>query len=68
MKTIELDSDAVSVELTEFELMTLAVLVEKGQLHVTVNHTDNYCIGQAINGVADEFKSLLGHFSLAQAS
>ncbi len=68
MRTIDFQADTVSVELTEFELMTLAALVEKGQLHVTISPTDQHCIGRTINTVADEFKSLLGHFSLAQAS
>ncbi len=68
MRTIELTTDTLSVQLTEFELMALAALVEKGQLHVTVKHADDDCIGKAINEVADEFKCLLGHFSLAQAS
>jgi hypothetical protein len=66
MKTIEFEADSVSLELTEFELMTLAALVDKGQLHVTMDHADSHCIGKTINGVANEFKSLLGHFSLAQ--
>ena len=68
MRTIELETDTVSVELTEFELMTLSALVERGQLHVTVDHTDSDCIGKTINAVAEEFRSLLGHFALAEAS
>ncbi|MCX2981570.1 hypothetical protein EYC98_11925 [Halieaceae bacterium IMCC14734] len=64
MRTIELASDTVSVEFTEFELMALAALVERGQEDVSVQPDDAACIGLAINRTAVEFRSLLGHFEL----
>jgi hypothetical protein len=65
LKTTSLSKDNVAVEFTEFELMALAALVERGQVGVEVGADDSACIRTAINGVADEFKSLLGHFELA---
>ena len=67
MKTISLNEDQVSVELTEFEMMALAALVERGQEDVKVTENDSTCIGLAINRVATEFRSLLGHFELLSA-
>ena len=64
MRTIELASDTVCVEFTEFELMALAALVERGQEDVNVQPDDDGCIGLAINRTATEFRSLLGHFEL----
>ena len=64
MRTIEILTDQVSIELTEFEVMALAALVERGQQDVTVTEGDRACIGRAINRVAAEFRSLLGHFEL----
>ena len=65
MRTIEVGADTVTVEFTEFELMALAALVERGQEDVAVTEGDSACIGLAITRVAKEFRSLLGHFELA---
>ena len=65
MRTIEIAADTVSVEFTEFEMMALAALVERGQEDVSVTEDDVACIGLAINRTAAEFRSLLGHFELA---
>jgi hypothetical protein len=65
MRTIELSNATVCVEFTEFELMALAALVERGQEDVSVQADDTACIGLAINRTATEFRSLLGHFELA---
>jgi hypothetical protein len=67
MKTLEIGADTVSVRLTEFEMMVLAALVERGQRDVSVDAQDNAGIGQSINQVAMEFRSLLGHFELVDA-
>ena len=67
MRTLEMGADTVSVELTEFEMMALAALVERGQEDVKVTENDGACIGLAINRVATEFRSLLGHFELLSA-
>ena len=66
MRTIDFSGDSVSVELTEFELMALAALVERGQEDITITD-DIACIGLAINRVAQEFRSLLGHLELSEA-
>jgi len=68
MRTLEIGADTVSVEFSEFELMALAALVERGQEDVTVIENDSACIGLAINRVATQFKSLLGHFELVDAA
>jgi hypothetical protein len=65
LKTIELSQERVTIEFTEFELMALAALVERAQAIVPVKQGDQACIREAIHTVADEFKSLLGHFELA---
>jgi hypothetical protein len=65
LKTTSFSQDNVAVEFTEFELMALAALVERGQVGVEAPEGDAACIRTAINEVADEFKSLLGHFELA---
>jgi hypothetical protein len=67
MRTLEIGADTVAVELTEFELMALAALVERSQEDVEITESDSSCIGLAINRVATEFRSLLGHFALACA-
>ena len=64
MRTLDLDSNSVSVQFTEFEMMALAALVERGQEDVSISKGDSACIGLAINQVANEFRSLLGHFEL----
>ena len=65
MKTIDLSEEKVSVEFTEFELMALAALVEKAQA-IVPDKGGNYAdIYSAIHEVAEEFKSLLGHFEIA---
>jgi hypothetical protein len=64
VKTTDLSQDCVTIQFTEFELMTLAALVERGQAGVDAPTGDYACIRSAINTVADEFKSLLGHFEL----
>ncbi len=65
MKTIDLSEETVTVEFTEFELMALAALVEKAMALVPEKEGDHACIYDAIHGVAEEFKSLLGHFAVA---
>ena len=62
MRTIELSNATVCVEFTEFELMALAALVERGQEDVSVQAGDAACIGLAINRIATEFRSLPRHF------
>ncbi len=67
MKTIDLRSDkggvAVTLELSELELTTLVALVEQGQLRL---HTDldSVTLHQNMTGIAEEFRSLLGHLEL----
>ena len=65
MKTIDLSEETVTVEFTEFELMALAALVEKAIALVPEKEGDHACIYDAIHGVAEEFRSLLGHFAVA---
>ena len=65
MKTMQFNKESVTVEFTEFELMALAALVERGQQGIEVEPGDYACIRTAINQVADEFRSLLGHFEIA---
>ena len=66
---MQFSTESVTVEFTEFELMALAALVERGQQGVLLEETktpgDSSCIRIAINEVADEFRSLLGHFEIA---
>ena len=66
MRTIEIGPDTVSVQITEFEMMALAALVERGQGGLSVNEQDSSCIGLAIDRIALEFRSLLGHFELVE--
>ena len=66
MRTIEIGPDTVSVQITEFEMMALAALVERGQGDLSVNEQDSSCIGLAIDRIAVEFRSLLGHFELTE--
>lgn len=68
MRTLDIGAETVSVEITEFEMMALAALVERGQEDVSVAEEDASCIGTAINQVATEFRSLLGHFDLFSAN
>ena len=64
MRTLEIGADTVRVEFTEFEMVVLAALVERGQVDVEVIESDSDSIGLAIIQVATEFRSLLGHFEL----
>jgi len=64
VKTKALATETITVELTEFEVTALAALVERGQLGIDLKEPDTTCIRTAISEVADEFKSLLGHFEL----
>ena len=64
LKTIDLAEERITVEFTEFELTTLAALVERGQFGVTPEAGDSAGIRHVITGVATEFRSLLGHFEL----
>jgi hypothetical protein len=50
--------------MTEFELTALVALVERAQQLVELTPGRNSEIREAIHSVADEFKSLLGHFEL----
>ena len=68
MKTINLNEEQITVEFTEFELMALAALVEKAMAVVPAKEGDYACIYEAISEVAEEFNSLLGHFSIAEAA
>ena len=65
MKTTDLNTENVTVEFTEFELMALAALVERGQAGVEEASGDYVGIRTAITTVADEFRSLPDHFDLA---
>lgn len=64
MKTTHLAEERVTVELTEFELTALVALVERAQAGLSVIPGENTEIRRAIHQVAEEFKSLLGHFEL----
>ena len=64
VKTIDLAKDTVVIEFTEFEMTALAALVERGQFGIEVNAGDTHSIRRAITSVANEFRSLLGHFDL----
>lgn len=64
MKTRGLAQESVTVELTEFELTALVALVERGQNLVSLDGGDQHDIRRVIHDVADEFRSLLGHFEL----
>ncbi|MEE4193288.1 MAG: hypothetical protein V2I66_17050 [Halieaceae bacterium] len=66
MKTRDLEPEHITVEFTEFEMTALAALVERGQLTVDLDDTagESHGIRQAIHSVAEEFRSLLGHFEL----
>ncbi len=68
MKTRDLDADHITVEFTEFEMAALAALVERGQLAVDLHESgdESHGIRQAIHAVAEEFRSLLGHFELTK--
>ena len=67
MKTTQLATEHITVELTEFELTALAALVERGQIGVSPEQGAELEIHQAIHRVADEFRSLLGHFELVDS-
>ena len=64
MKTLNFNSDTVTVEITEFELVTLSALVERGLTGLNQRREDNDGIYQAIHRVAGEFRALGGHFEL----
>ena len=70
MKTRDLEPEHITVEFTEFEMTALAALVERGQQTVTLATDDKAGSGirEAIHAVAEEFRSLLGHFELAGAA
>jgi hypothetical protein len=68
MRTLDIGDETVCVEITEFEMMALAALVERGQEDVSLGGGDVACIGTAINAVATEFRSLLGHFDLSSTT
>ena len=65
MKTIAIASEAVTVQITEFEMTALVALVERGIAGVDVGSGDAACIRAAIVGIAEEFADLMGHFELA---
>lgn len=65
MKTTGLTDDTVTIEMTEFEVTALAALVERAQRTVSLDDSDSHGIRAAIHAVADEFRSVLGHFELA---
>jgi hypothetical protein len=65
VKTINMSEAYITVEFTEFELTALAALVEKAMAVVPEKEGDYACIYDAIHRVAEEFKSLLGHFAIA---
>ncbi len=66
MKTRGLEPERITVEFTEFEMTALAALVERGQQTVTLAgaRPESGGIREAIHTVAEEFRSLLGHFEL----
>ncbi len=66
VKTRDLEPEHITVEFTEFEMTALAALVERGQQTVTLAASDKPTSGirEAIHAVAEEFRSLLGHFEL----
>ena len=66
MKTRGLEPDHITVELTEFEVTALAALIERGQETVPLEgcEQEGQGIRYAIHTVANEFRSLLGHFEL----
>ena len=68
MKTTHLTAERITVEMTEFELTALAALVERAQQSVGRERRDNLEIHDAIERVANEFRSLLGHFELVDAA
>ena len=66
MKTRSLEPEHITVELTEFEVTALAALIERGQQMVPLEGCElkGQGIRHAIHSVANEFRSLLGHFEL----
>jgi hypothetical protein len=64
VKTTQLAEERITVELTEFEMTALAALVERAQKTVVLARDEKDGIRAAIHAVADEFRSLLGHFEL----
>jgi hypothetical protein len=65
MKTIAIAADAVTVQISEFEMTALVALVQRGLSGVDVGSGDAACIRAAIVGIAEEFACLVGHFELA---
>lgn len=65
VKTTHLASERITIELTEFEMTALAALVERGQIGVSPEQGGELDIHRAIHRVSNEFRSLLGHFELA---
>ena len=59
MKTTHLAAERITVELTEFELTALAALVERAQHSIRYERRGNFEIHEAIDRVANEFRSLL---------
>jgi hypothetical protein len=70
MKTVALTRDAcgtvVTLELNEVELTTLVALVEQGQRHLG-NSQSQRALHAGMQGIANEFCSLLGHLELLPA-
>jgi hypothetical protein len=64
VKTTHLAAERITVELTEFELTALAALVERAQHGIRHERRGDLEIHEAIDRVANEFRSLLGHFEL----
>jgi len=64
MKTSHMNTDTLTVELTEFEVTALVALVERGMTGIEPLQNSEACIRKTILGVAREFNSMLGHFEL----
>lgn len=71
MKTISLAQEPggalIKLEFTELELTTLAALVEQGQQKLC-GHPQLAQLHSSMSNIADEFRSLLGHFELLVAN
>lgn len=70
MKTVALTRDAagsvVTLELNELELTTLVALVEQAQHQLRVDESP-HAMHAAMDNIAKEFCSLLGHLELLPA-
>ena len=71
MKTVALTQEpsgaVITLALTELELTTLAALVEQGQ-HRLGRNPQLAQLHSTMDHIADEFRSLLGHFELLVAN